>query len=286
MTASILDQHVLARPCFDRYGLVVAIADERPVGFVHAGFGPTEDFSAISPQQGATCMLIVAPHPQQPRIEEELLVQSEDYLRRQGAGTLYGGEIFPLNPFYLGLYGGSELPGVLASDHRRRDLLERSGYAVVDRCLVLERSLSEFRPPVDRRQLQARRQYSVAELPHPPAANWWEACTLARQEFSRFELRPREGGAACGWLASWDMQPLATSWGVHAAGLAGVTILPEYRRQGLGTHLVAEALRQLQACGVGLVEVQTMADNTAALGLYRKLGFAEVDQGLVYRKGC
>ena len=46
---------------------------------------------------------------------------------------IYAGGIRPLNGFYLGLYGGSELPGILASDPVLNDRPLRNGYREIDR---------------------------------------------------------------------------------------------------------------------------------------------------------
>jgi ribosomal protein S18 acetylase RimI-like enzyme len=43
-------------------------------------------------------------------------------------------------------------------------------------------------------------------------------------------------------------------------------------------------LRQAAEQGYGLVEIQTMQSNTAAMAMYRKLGFRQIDGGAVYRK--
>ena len=49
---------------------------------------------------------------------------------------LYGGAVWPLDPFYLGLYGGSGLPGVLDSDTVARELYRLHGYDPIDRTLL------------------------------------------------------------------------------------------------------------------------------------------------------
>ena len=69
-----------------------------------------------------------------------------------------------------------------------------------------------------------------------------------------------------------------------SAGLIDLEVNPEYRRQGLATFLLGEAFRHLQCCGISLVEAQTMQNNEPAKGLYKKLGFQEIDQGVVFRK--
>jgi hypothetical protein len=47
VTAPLLEYGVFSKLNFDRHGLIVALRDEQPVGFVHAGFGPTDDGLAL-----------------------------------------------------------------------------------------------------------------------------------------------------------------------------------------------------------------------------------------------
>ena len=116
MSAALLEELVLAKPYFDNQGLILAVDGETAVGFVHAGFGPSDDYSGLSTQLGVTCMLMVREPYRGRGIGSNLLSLSEKYLRGRGAQVLYGGGIHPLDPFYLGLYGGSELPGEGARD--------------------------------------------------------------------------------------------------------------------------------------------------------------------------
>jgi GNAT superfamily N-acetyltransferase len=284
MSANMLESYVLWKPYFDREGVILAVDDDRPVGFVHAGFGPDEDQSSLSTQLGVTCLLMTYPHPQRERIARELLACSEKYLREHGAKVLYGGCIRPLDPFYLGLYGGSELPGILVSDELGQEAFRNGGYKEIDRCIVLHRELAGFRAPVDRLQMLVRRRFNVEAVFDPPSSTWWEACTVGQTERTRFDLVSRDGGPPRGHATFWNLEPLASSWGVHAVGLSALEIDESERRQGLATFLLGEALRQSHGHGATLVEVQAMQHNTAALSLYRKLGFQEVDQGVVFRK--
>jgi GNAT superfamily N-acetyltransferase len=285
MSASLFEQLVLGKPYFDRHGLIVAANEGQIVGFAHGGFGPTEDFSALSTDAAVTAMVMVARGNEHNTIADHLLSRCEQYLRSKGARVLYGGEIFPLNPFYLGLYGGSEQPGVLVSDRDFTGLLRRSGYGEIDRCFVLHLDLSRFRPAVDRRQLNVRRLYQVESTSDRRVANWWQACTSAPSDYRRFEIQPRGGqGTLSGSAVFWNMEPLCLGWAARAAGLVQLEVDEARRRQGLATHLLGEAFRQLRSEGISLVEVQVMQHNVAALALYAKLGFREVDQGVVFRK--
>jgi GNAT superfamily N-acetyltransferase len=285
MSVAVLDRFVLSKPYFDRHGLIVAVDDERPVGFAHAGFGPNDDESDLSTQRGVTCMLMVVPqHPQRDEIARELLRQSENYLEQRGAHTLYGGCIEPLDPFYLGLYGGSELPGVVASHKQLVDLYPAAGYREEQRTVIMHRQTAGFRPIVDRQQMLVRKKFRVDTMPDPPAATWWEACTIGQTERIRFELVPKEGGNPAAVATFWDIEPLASSWGVRAMGLMRMATSSLHRRQGLSTFLLGEAVRQLQSQGISQIELQCMRANHAAVKLYAKHGFSEVDEGIVFVK--
>ncbi len=284
MSAAVLDHLVLSKPYFDREGLIVAVDGPRVVGFVHGGFGPNDDESGLSTQLGVTCMLMVRTEYRRLGIGSGLLAESEKYLRSRGAQVLYGGGIRPLVPFYLGLYGGSELPGVLDSDVEAQQLYRSGGYQQIDHCLVLHRELASFRPPVNRQQMQIRRGTRVEILADPPPANWWDACTFGSFERTRYSLVATTGGAPLATVQIWSMEPLASTWGVRAVGMIDFSVRAENRRQGLATYLLGEVFRLQHEQGVALVEAQTMQANTPARSLYAKLGFVQVDGGAVFRK--
>lgn len=284
MTPSMLEQAILCKPYFDRQGMIVAVRDQQLVGFVHAGFGPADKGAWIARDLGVTCMLMVRPEEAERPLAADLLAHSEEYLRRLGAKVLYAGGIYPLNPFYLGLAGGSELAGVLDSDASRQAFYRSQAYVEIDRVVVLHCDLGAFRPPANRQQLQLRRRVQVEIEFDPCTKSWWEACTLGGLERVRFQMVAGEGGPPLATTTLWDMEPLASSWGVRASGLLDLEVDQAYRRQGLATLLLAETFRQLQLHGVSCVEAQAMAHNHAALALYRRLGFVEIDQGAVLRK--
>ncbi len=284
MTPTILEQIVLSKPYFDRHGLIVAEEEGRPIGFVHAGFGASDDHTCLSTELGVICILQVVPRDDSGEIAAELIQQAEAYLKGQGAQLIYAGGIRPLDPFYLGLYGGSELPGILASDTTSLDFFQANGYEEIDRRMVFQLDLTSFRPKVDRQQMQIRRGYNVDAVFDPRASSWWEACTCGHVDRTHFSITGRADRKQRGRAIFWDMEPICSSWGVHAVGLSTVEINEDARRQGLATHLIGEAIRQLTEQGATLCEAQTMAGNATAISLYKKLGFQEVDQGIVLRK--
>ena len=282
MSATLFEELILAKPYFDREGLIVAEEDGNQIGFVHAGFGPTDDEKKIDPELGVTCLLLVRAHPEQDSIGAELLARGEAYLRSQGSKLIYAGGIQPLVPFYWGLYGGSEMPGILDSDAWTQKLFLAHGYRTIDQVTVFHRDLAGFRPVVDRRQMHLRRTMKVEVVIDPPYRTWWEACTQGAMNRMRYELR--QGDDVVAWALFWDMQPLAAAWGINAQGLIRVEVAPDRQKQGMATYLLSEAIRELHQQGVTLIEAQAMEHNRSAVGLYRKLGFAPIDRGAVLRK--
>ncbi len=285
VSPDLFEQLVFAKPYFDHEGLILAFDDGRPVGFAHAGFGPNDRLDRLSTEQGVICLVLVRPDSAQAEVAAGLLERCEAYLHRRGAKVLYGGGIYPMNPFYLGLYGGSELPGVLDSDALALELFRSHGYQQIDRTLVFHRRLDDFEAKIDRRQMQIRRQMVVEVVEDPPARNWWDACTMGDFDRIRFELIPRNRGSAVGWATFRSMEPAGTTTIGRATGLIDFRVEESLRRRGLAVFLMSEAFRQFIRQGIMLVEAQAMQYNTAALGLYGKLGFEQIDSGRVFRKG-
>jgi GNAT superfamily N-acetyltransferase len=285
ISSDLLEQLVFAKPYFDCRGLIVAQEEGRLVGYAHAGFGPDDQGERLSTELGVTCLVLVRPDCDQGAVAAALLGRCEEYLRGRGAKVLYGGGIRPLNPFYLGLYGGSELPGVLDSDLVAQEVYRSRGYHEIDRTLVLRRGLDGFQALIDRRQMQIRRQMIVEVTVDPPPKTWWEACTLGDFDLTRFELIPRGGGTGVAWATFRSMEPRGTYGIGRAAGLIELGVDESLRRRGLAIFLLSEAFRQFIGQGILLVETQVMQHNVAALGMYQRLGFELVGHGGVFRKG-
>lgn len=289
MSPAILEQHVLSKPYFDRQGLILAVDGSVPLGFVHVGFGANQQQDEVNESIAVVSMLMVSkstvPEEMDRRsIAATLLEQAEAYAQSRNSRVLLGGGAFPNNPFYLGLYGGSRLPGILAEDEFSCRVFKDAGYQVDAENGIWQRELAGFRTVTNRQQMQIRRSYNVQAGFDPNPKTWWEACTLGHAERTRFELYHRGSDAHCGEVTFWDMQPLATHWGVSAAGMFDIWIQPELRRQGLATFLIGEALRQLKENGATVAEVQTRMDNSSSIALFEKLGFEKIDRGILFFK--
>lgn len=286
LTPAVLEATVLSKPFFDRHGLIVAVEGEQVVGFAHAGFGPNRDGSALDTVVGSTCMLFVDNQRHRSEVPRELLLRSERYLVDRGARQLRGGGDLEIAPFYLGLYGGTSVPGILHSDPLLQRLLGNAGYTETSQRVVMQRQLAGFRPPVDRKQLQLKRKMQVVAERDPRPTNWWEACTTGMTDRCEFTISARTDDAVAGRAIFWDMEPLASSWGVHARGLTQLEVMQSPEQESITVFLLGEAMRQLAAEGVTLVEIHADAADSSLVHSLEKLAFQEVERGSHFCKAA
>lgn len=279
-----LERHVFAKPYFDPEGFILAEEDGQPVGFVHAGFGPDSTGARLDFTKGTICIIAVLPAWRRRGVGAGLLHAAENYLRRRGATTILVGGLRPINPFYWGLYGGSEMPGLLLSDPVAEPFLLRQGYAVHDAALVFQRTLEAPAAPHDTRFTMIKRKYEVKVMPRPTCERWYDECIVSPLEVLHFELQETATGLPVASARIWDMDMFAWRWHQPAAGLMDLEVKPEYRRKGLGKYLGQHILKYLTEQYYTLVETQAPATNTAAIKLVKLLGFHQVDEGRVYRK--
>ena len=283
MTTAELEAGVFSKPYFDRRGLIIAVEEGRIIGFAHAGFGPSADQKGIDTSVGSTLLVIVPPHRAENEIGDQLLARCEHYLQESGATRFLGGGNDVFRGFYLGLYGGSDLPGILDSSPAMQQVFLRAGYQQREKITVLRRPLEGFRVPVNRLHIAIRRRTVMHVIDEPERRTGWEAATTTGVALRRYELRNKTDDVL-GSAAFWDMQPLAQGWGVVAAGLLHVDIEGPRRRQGLAQYLIAEAMHDLSQEGVALIEAHTTDANVPAANLLEKLDFSQSGQGVLFEK--
>jgi len=156
-------------------------------------------------------------------------------------------------------------------------LLERAGFERVNEVVFLEWDASP--PPVLRpaparvRPFRPREIAAVAEIDHRAFHPLWQLSDRA--------LGAALAQAAVATVAEVDgaivgyQITTATGIGAHLARLA---VDPPLQRSGIGTLLVADALRDLARRGLHRVSVNTQSDNRPSLRLYSRLAFAPSGQ--------
>lgn len=79
----------------------------------------------------------------------------------------------------------------------------------------------------------------------------------------------KEGDAVVGWC---DITP---GWhhALRHCGSLGMGLLPAYRGQGIGAHMLDDCIERAKVAGITRVELEVRADNASARRLYGRFGF-------------
>jgi ribosomal protein S18 acetylase RimI-like enzyme len=227
-------------------------------------------------------MLLVEPDQGDDALVLGLVREAERYLKQRGAKVIYAGGLFPLNPFYWGIYGGSEGCGVLSSQQQLRGALAARGYQAAFSAVLLEADLS-VPEPRDPRTVLIRRQTEVEFQDDALPANWWQCLALGDFQLMTIRLVSRSDRSPLGYAQVWDMSWFSRSDCHSRIGLIAMEVLPAHRRKGYGRFLLSELFRRARENHIELVDVQTSATNGPALALYASLGFQRVEEATCFR---
>lgn len=291
-TPATLERWIFSKPYFDPEGLIVA---EEPgdddskgkvLGYVLAGFGPNEEFSALDYSQGVICSLGVRPAARRSGLARQLVQKAEEYLTRRGATTLRAGPRWPYCPFGFGLYGGTNCPGFLASDTGADPFFRSIGYQPAGQTLVFHKKLEAPLSLSDARFTLLRRRYETQVLRAAGVSSWWHDCVWGTLEPVEFRLVDKlMNNFLAGRAVVWELEGYGWRWGFPSAGVIDIQVRQDLRRQGLAKLMMAQVLRFLQDQFFGICEVHAADDQPALISLCRSIGMEQVDIGTTYIKG-
>lgn len=282
-TNEAIDRLLLAQHYFDRSGLIVACDGRRLLGWVHAGFGHNSDQSWIDPRRGVISLIVVHPEFRLRGIGRELVQRAEAYLQQSGATSIQAGSAPPCDPFYHGLYGGSEVSGFLESNMDAAPFWTKLGFQPAQRTVVLQRDLRQGEPISFRLSL-IRRKMDVFIFALPDNSPWWWFSRTGRLENVQFRMIPKTGGDPVAAVTVTGLDLYVNTWGERAIGLSDLVVTDPSRRQGNGQALLIEVMKRMKQEQVTLAEAHVVEENRAAMAAFMSVGFRQVDCGIVYRK--
>ena len=279
----LLDQLLFSQPFFDHRGLIVAADGERLLGMAHAGFGCREDGQGLSHEDGVVCQLIVHPDSRRQGIGRALLGRAVNYLHEKGATQVHAGPGPGRDPFYCGLYGGSEAAGFLATDEGTDEFLQACGFEPVARFCVFQRQLKpQSTEVVDYESLQWKRRTRLEISPQWDGGDWWWNTRFGRLDYVRFALINKADELTLASLTLVGLDQYTHKWTTRGIGLADILVDPDHRRQGLGRLLVTETLRRLRQESISVAEAHAASDDAPLTGLLVGCGFRRIDAGTQY----
>lgn len=275
---------VYSLPYFDPEGLIIAEDDGKVVGFVHAGFGFSEDLNSLDYSQGVICWLVVSADQHRSGIGKELIQRAEKYLLDRGAKSLQAGQSRYCDPFYFGLYGGARCSGFLKSDEKAEPFLKSVGYQAVEETDVFQRDLTNTRDPMNIKLMNIRRKTELIVAEQPDEATMWWLTHFGNIESMYFSLVEKSTKKRIASLTVLGLDHFIGRWEERVIGLVDVHVISSHRGQGYGTTLVVESLRRLKSDFITRAEVHVSKQHASALKAIGTAGFKQIDTAIVYRK--
>ncbi len=284
LTADQLDDLTFAQPYFDGNGLILACDEERVVGFVHAGFGPQDGPLQLCREEGVICAVMVDPAYRRQGIGRRLVELAEAYLRDSGAQVFQAGAAPPCDPFYFGLYGGSQPAGFLESDPDAKPFFEKLGYQPSARHIVLQRNFRETSDPVGLRLMAIRRATKLVALEADGPRSWWWQTRPGRLDTIELGLIPKSGGDPFAAVTVIGLDLYIPRWQIRPIGLIDLQIAKAHQGQGYEQALIVEVCRRLRDEMIGLAEAHAAEEDAPLIAIYQSAVFKQVDAGVTYRK--
>ena len=268
---------------FDRNGLILAVDDGSPVGFVHAGFGCSADGNSLDDSTGVICAVVVHPDHRRQGIGRELVSRAETYLKGKGATQILAGSSRKTDSFYFGLYGGAQPAGFLQSDESAAPFFTSQGYEATGRYAITSRQMSD-RDPVHFRTTIIRRKWELVLVDHPDPCSWWWMCRYGRLDAVYCVLVPKAGEAPpVAGVTIVGLDAYANSWNEQAIGLVDLWVDEKYRRQRFGQALLLEVIKRLRKETVTRLTANVEDNDVAARKVFESVGFSKIDEGVVFK---
>ena len=284
LTNSEFDLFVLSKPYFNLQNLIVATDSQTGliVGFLHCGFGPEDPKSfcrELNHDLGSIAMLCAPPDPQ---LLDQLIQAGIHRLQTLGCRVVYGGGRHPLNPFYWGLYGGSEFSGFLDSQPEIPEAFRRNGFKEAAASVLFEYDLAKTEPR-HLKNVILKRESRVFVFDDENLQENWTALAIEAFHPLVVQILDKSETELIGRAGLWPMSVFGRKEGQSRIGLIDVMVHDDYRRKGYGRLLIAESIKCAIQLSYDVLCVQTDAANLSAVGLYEQSGFARVDTAKLFR---
>lgn len=278
------DACVFSKPYFDSDELLLAIdSNGETVGFVHFGIVPLRN-NPDRTSVGTIHRLCVTPCTNEAEIANLLINQAVEKLRSQGATACQSLGCGEDSVFYLGIAEGDNSMGILAQDQRSQEWFHAAGFAPICPTECWELELASFRPPMDRMQIQVRRNCTIGRMLEEDYDDWLESTILGHCEQIRFHLMVKSPPSLEGILSCWfpDPEVADVDGGVVRIKLPDVPSTELERERFV--YLLSESLRQLQQDRKRIVRAVASAQKQQTITLLQRLGFRSVVHGLLFEK--
>ncbi len=286
-----MELFVQAKPYFDQAHLMIAVRDERPVGFIQICAIPDGAIENVAPSRFGIAALCTLSDEDEAEIAAMLLASAEAYCVAQGADRCWFRPALPYCSYLVGIGPADSLAGVLSTEAKLCNWLCQAGYKPAIPTTVWELDLLNFQAPADRIQMLVRRRSFVERQLQEPMLPWWQSCVLGHAEVTAFHLTDRVAMRTLQEVVMWSIAPSLRHHPESVMWLwppsmeyspedAPVEIAPSDRL----LFLLAESLRALQSEQVDTVRAITHAESNDLHRVLNRLGFKAAESGVVFER--
>ncbi len=275
---------VLAKPYFVNENLLLAIREDVLVGFVHIAHASSADLTETDATRGVLAALCVIPSIDEAEIAAELLSSADQLLSESGAKCCMTRPMPPDSPFYLGLGSGDSMMGITTADQRAYNWLVKAGWVPRVATSGWELFLDNFQPPIDRLQIQIRRNAHVDRLLDEPMLHWQQACVLGHTEPTGFQLTLRVEGTVAQELLVWSVGQELMTTPESVVWLWPIEVGATSQETDQLVFLLSESLRQMGEDRVEVVRTVSDSAKTSVTSVLTRLGFRNSTSGVVLEK--
>ena len=270
-----LRRRVMDQPAFDSSSLLLATVGDRVLGFSH--WGPRLEWEGGAhwapgdSDEGHVYALVAPSH--ELSLTEELLAMAEEKLRERGARRVLLGPswVCGVQPFYNGIAGAYEMPGLSAARESVLLAAEGRGYRTCAEYGTPELDLSGP-APLDhlsaalRRLREQARELGLTVRSRPIEMRFFPKRLLVELAKGRKVVAT----TAYGLWPEYEREHHLRMY-----GLTSVQVAPDWRGKGLGKLVMIEAMEAARREGAEAVHLHVWRGNEPAWNLYhRALGFA------------
>jgi GNAT superfamily N-acetyltransferase len=253
---------VTQKAYFDPTGLLLAVEHGVVVGWVHACLAPGSE--GRHPPQNKTPRIRLLIFPRQ-RLEvgNALVSEAMTWLKQAGQNWFEAMHAVDGYPFYRGLWMGGEPMCPLTLPHVHM-ALEVGGFKNTQESIFMVAAMPSL-PSQQQATVTLELVTMPAEMAHEPMRESWIG-------FEPMRTRAYVNGQDAGSI-SWVIQPYLDRLAAPCMNIWGLGVKEQFRRQGIASVLIADAMRQSFALGARTASVGTQLWNAPAHATYAKMGY-------------
>jgi GNAT superfamily N-acetyltransferase len=254
---------VESKSYFDPEGLFVAMEEGKLVGWVHACVAPGSEGHHKPENKVPRIRMLIFPRDRL-KVGSALVNEATAWLKKSGQKRFLAIHAQQGYPFYRGIWMGGEpmCPMTLPHVHM---VLEVRGYKNTQESIFMAIEMisqpKEMKPAV-----AIEFDHAAAGMAHEPMRESWIG-------FEPMRTRAFADGTEVGSIA-WVILPhVAERLGAPCMNVWGLGIREQYRRKGIATALVLQAMIRSYELGARFASVGTQLWNAPAHATYAKIGF-------------